>query len=148
MIERLLFALALLIIGVLVYRALIGAQKRRTSELAAVDPIMSQTRHGVPVIVYFTTPTCIPCRTVQQPTLARLLSEFGDDLQVIQIDATERPDDANRWGVFSAPTTFVIDAGGVTRAVNHGVADYATLMRQITTSTGESPFYESIKENQ
>ena len=134
MLERLIIAIVLLAIGVLIYRTRITSQKRRTSELVRVDPILSQTRYGVPVILYFTTPTCIPCRTVQQPALARLQAELGEALQVIKIDATEQPDDASRWGVFSAPTTFIIDELGKTRAINHGVADYDTLKRQIKAS--------------
>jgi thiol-disulfide isomerase/thioredoxin len=134
MIERVIFALALLIIGYAIYRLHNAAHKRRTSEIAVTDPILSQTRSGASVIVYFTTPTCIPCKTVQQPTLARLQGEMGDALQVVRIDTTERPADANRWGVMSAPTTFVIDSHGKTRAVNHGVADYATLKRQLQHS--------------
>ena len=85
---------------------------------------------GKPTIVYFTTPFCMPCKTQQQPALTQLRSEL-DHVQVVQIDATEQPDVADRWGVFSAPTTFILDTLGQPREVNHGVADVHKLRRQI-----------------
>src|ERR1700752_923070 len=61
-----------------------------------------------PVIVYFTTPDCVPCRTVQRPALDQIRKLLGEKLQVIEIDASERPDLAQRWGVMSVPTTFLL----------------------------------------
>ncbi|MFN8531916.1 MAG: thioredoxin domain-containing protein [Anaerolineae bacterium] len=133
MIERLILAIVLLALGVIAYKLHLRRQLRRTTEMvAAVDPVLGDARRGTSVIVYFTTPMCMPCRTVQQPALNRLQQELGEELQVIRIDATERPEDADRWGVLTAPTTFVIDAKGITRAVNHGVADYQLLKRQLS----------------
>ena len=63
-----------------------------------------------PVLVYFTTPDCAPCKTVQRPAIDRVSNLLGEKLQVIEIDATERPDLAKTWGVMSVPTTFVLDA--------------------------------------
>jgi thioredoxin-like negative regulator of GroEL len=131
MIERLLLATALIAVGVIAYQVFISTQRRRTTTLVPCDPLLNNIQRGTPVIVYFTTPTCVPCRTIQSPALMKLQTELGGELQVIKVDATECPEDADRWGVFSAPTTFVIDAQGVTRAVNHGVADYAKLKRQL-----------------
>jgi thiol-disulfide isomerase/thioredoxin len=86
---------------------------------------------GVPAILYFTTPFCVPCRTVQRPALARLMEQQGDALQVIEIDASQQPELANYWGVLSVPTTFVIDSKGRPRRVNHGIASAEKLGRQI-----------------
>lgn len=132
MIERLLIAVVLLALGVIAYRLMIRRQIRRTSEIAAVgDPLLRERRPGVPSILYFTTPTCIPCRTQQTPALDRLRAELGDGVHIVKVDATENPDAAERWGVFSSPTTFVIDGSGTTRAVNHGVADAEKLRKQL-----------------
>jgi thioredoxin 1 len=86
-----------------------------------------------PVIVYFTTPDCVPCKTVQRPALDQIRSLLGEKLQVIEIDAYERPDLAQRWGVMSVPTTFLLDARGEARYVNNGVARAEKLMEQVKT---------------
>lgn len=131
MLERLLFTLILLAAGVVIYQLSVRNQIRRTSAFAQTDPLLQAVKPGVPTILYFTTPTCAPCHTQQTPALARLQSELGDAVQIVRVDATEHPEDADRWGVFSAPTTFIIDASGHTRAVNHGVADDHKLKRQL-----------------
>ena len=86
-----------------------------------------------PVIVYFTTPDCVPCKTVQRPALDQVRDLLGEQLQVIEIDASERPDLAQRWGVMSVPTTFLLDARGEARYVNNGVARVEKLMEQVQT---------------
>src|SRR5512139_4000122 len=70
-----------------------------------------------PVIVYFTTPDCAPCKTVQRPALQKVTTLLGENVQVVEIDATERPDLAKTWGVMSVPTTFLLDAQGEERFV-------------------------------
>lgn len=131
MLERLLITLFLLAVGGCAYHLFLRAQLQRTSALVQADPLLRDLKRGVPAIVYFTTPTCAPCRTIQSPALARLQNDYGDGIQIVRIDATEHPEDADRWGVFSAPTTFIIDSSGRTRAVNHGVADDQKLKRQL-----------------
>lgn len=86
-----------------------------------------------PVIVYFTTPDCAPCKTVQRPALNRVSQLLGDSLEVVEIDATQRPDLAKQWGVMSVPTTFLLDARGEARYVNNGVTRAEKLMEQIET---------------
>ena len=89
------------------------------------------TEAGKPAILYFTTPSCAPCETVQKPALQQIKASLGDKLQVIEIDATQQPDVAQRWGVPSVPTTFVIDSHGQARHVNHGVARAEKLLKQL-----------------
>jgi thiol-disulfide isomerase/thioredoxin len=125
MIERLALALILIVVGVVAYRLWVARQKRTTPS----DPLLSSLQPGVPAVVYFTTPNCLPCKTVQAPALAKLEGDLG--VQVVRVDATEQPDAAARWGVLTAPTTFIIDGRGKTSAVNNGVADFHTLKRQI-----------------
>ncbi len=131
MIERIVVTLLLVAIGIVVYGGLRRYHVHRVAATVAADPILRDLKPNIPAIVYFTTPTCVPCRTQQQPALTRLQTELGDHLQIVSIDAAENPDVANRWGVFSAPTTFVLDSRGRPRQVNHGVADADKLRRQI-----------------
>jgi thiol-disulfide isomerase/thioredoxin len=84
-----------------------------------------------PVLVYFTTPDCAPCKTIQRPAIDRVSDLLGEKLEVVEIDATERPDLAKTWGVLSVPTTFVLDERGEARYVNNGVARAEKLLEQI-----------------
>lgn len=86
-----------------------------------------------PIIVYFTTPDCAPCKTVQRPALNRVSQLLGDRLEVVEVDATQRPDLAKIWGVMSVPTTFLLDARGEARFVNNGVTRAEKLMEQLDT---------------
>lgn len=88
-------------------------------------------RPGRPAILYFTSPTCAPCKTVQRPALESLKQRLGDGLQIVEIDASVQPRTADEWGVLSVPTTFVIDPNGKPRRVNHGVATADKLFRQL-----------------
>jgi hypothetical protein len=56
---------------------------------------------------------------------------MGETLEVIEIDASARPDLAKTWGVMSVPTTFLLDARGEARYVNHGVTRAEKLLEQI-----------------
>jgi thiol-disulfide isomerase/thioredoxin len=128
MLERFLIAAAIIGLGVLAYLLM----NRRT--LAIADSKIRRFesyRPGLPALVYFTTPTCAPCKTVQRPTIERIKSRLGKWFQVIEIDASARPEVAQEWGVLSVPTTFVIDAAGKPRYVNHGVASAEKLIQQL-----------------
>jgi thiol-disulfide isomerase/thioredoxin len=138
MIERTVFTLFLLALGFVAYRLFTRYHVHRAAVSAISDPILHDLKPGVPVIVYFTTPTCAPCRTQQWPALTRLQDELGDGVQIVKIDATENTEAADRWGVFAAPTTFVLDSHRTVREVNHGVADTAKLKRQLETAEIEA----------
>ena len=126
--SRILITFFLVSLGIGLYwlanRVILARVRGRRLGLESLQP-------GIPAILYFTSPTCVPCRTVQRPELARLQEQMGDGLQIIQVDCTERPDLAEYWGVLSVPTTFIIDAQGRPRGVNHGVTRAAKLLKQI-----------------
>ena len=105
---------------------------------------LENLRPGVPAILYFTTPGCVPCKTVQRPALARLQEVLGHSIQVIEVDAAAQPELADYWGVLSVPTTFIIDARGQARRVNHGVASAEKLEKQIEDIADKPNFLDNL----
>ena len=126
------FGLAIVIIGAgafaywLINQRLLIRARNNVFRLLSSPP-------NKPVIVYFTTPDCAPCKAIQRPAINRVSHLLGEELEVIEVDATERPDLAKVWGVMSVPTTFVLDARGEARYVNNGVARAEKLLEQIQT---------------
>lgn len=132
MIERLIIVAILVILAVVIYQLYTRWQLARITAESINDPILAGLRADVPTIVYFTTPNCIPCKTQQQPAIRKVRDT--QEVQVVQIDASENPDAANRWGVMSAPTTFILDGKFQPKAVNHGVADETKLLKQVNSA--------------
>ena len=131
---RTFIALTLIALGIGLYyltnRVILARVRGRRLGLESLRP-------GIPAILYFTSPTCAPCKTIQRPELARLQEQMGDRVQIIQVDCTERPELASYWGVLSVPTTFIIDAKGQPRGVNHGVTRAAKLLKQLQEISGK-----------
>lgn len=88
-------------------------------------------RPGLPALIYFTTPGCAPCKTIQRPAIQQLKNHLGQGFQVIEVDASAQPELAQAWGVLSVPTTFIIAADGKPRYVNHGLASAEKLLQQL-----------------
>lgn len=131
MLERLLIAAALLALGFVVYRVIAARQVSKAASTATTDPLLADVPSGVATLVYFTTPTCLPCKTQQTPNLERLKADLGDRLHVVRVDATEDPAAADRWGVFSVPTTFVLGSDGTPRIVHNGVVSPERLKQDL-----------------
>ena len=145
MLERLFIVVALAGVAVFVYRLAVRRHVRRVTASNGRDALLDTLRDGVPAIVYFTTPQCMPCKTQQLPALRMIETELGDCVQVVRVDATEQPETAERWGVFSVPTTFIIDAEGQARDVNYGVADANKLRRQLFAAS-QPPLNRTVSD--
>lgn len=126
------FGLAVVIIGLGAFAYWLVNQRLLIRARSNVFTLFN-TLPDKPVLVYFTTPDCAPCKTIQRPAINRVSHVLGERLEVIEIDATERPDLAKAWGVMSVPTTFVLDPRGEARYVNNGVARAEKLLEQIQT---------------
>ncbi len=126
------FGLAIGIIGLGAFAYWLVNQRLLTRARNNVFTLFSKLPNK-PVLVYFTTPDCAPCKTVQRPAIDRVSNLLGEKLEVVEINAYEQPDLAKTWGVLSVPTTFVIDERGEARYVNNGVARAEKLLEQIQT---------------
>lgn len=126
---RILYAAVIILAGLGFYRLVsflaVNRVQSKTHDLELIQP-------GIPAILYFTTPDCAPCKTIQRPALARVQNSLGDRLQVVEVNTYEHPELAKEWGVLSVPTTFIIDASGQPRHVNYGVTPADKLIEQLT----------------
>ncbi|MCC6614086.1 MAG: thioredoxin family protein [Anaerolineae bacterium] len=134
MLERALIAVLIAAVSVAAWTLYNRWSLRRLSTQAPVDPLLADVAQGTPTIVYFTTPFCVPCKTQQQPVLTQLEGLFGAGLRIVRVDAAEDTATSDRWGVFSAPTTFVLDGHLRPQYVNRGVASFDLLRQQIETA--------------
>jgi thioredoxin 1 len=127
MVFRTVLSASILLAAAAAWSYLLFVFKRRAAA-AAAD--LEGYRSGGAALVYFSSPVCAPCRAVQRPAVERFKEAVGNEVQVIEVDAAARPDIAERWGVFSLPTTVFLDAAGKPRTVNPGVASTETLLSQ------------------
>ncbi len=136
MLERLGIIIVLFVVSFVAYRLFTHRQLRHLTTLSAEsDFIIQQITPGIPTIVYFSTPHCMACKIRQQPIITEIISSVEPkQIKVIEVDASVHHQTANQWGVFSAPTTFIIDEQGITRNVNHGVAEAHILRHQLNLS--------------
>jgi thioredoxin-like negative regulator of GroEL len=117
------------LISLLLITAAAGAyalwQRRFMQHASAVT-----VRRGQATILYFRSDSCAPC-AAQWRFLQQVEAEFQGQVAVEKIDADIRPDVAKRYGVFSLPTTLVVDATGVVRHANYGLAPTRKLATQL-----------------
>ena len=93
--------------------------RRRTAADMLVD--------GRPLVLAFSTPDCVPCKTIQKPALEELQRRYQDRVNIREVDALAQPELAGRFGILTVPSTVVVGATGVVLAINHGAADWEKL---------------------
>jgi thioredoxin-like negative regulator of GroEL len=79
-----------------------------------------------PYIIYFTGENCSICRTHQEPALAKLAG-----VRIDKIDAIAERELADRFHVYTLPTTVVMSPEGRSLNVNYGYAPATKLERQL-----------------
>ncbi len=124
-IARIGILLILIIVGFIYFK--FGSRRSLILKTLGIENI----EIGIPAILYFTTPFCQVCKTVQKPELNKLKERLTNGIQIIEINALEEILMADYWGVLSVPTTFVIDAEGRPRKINFGVASSEKLFNQV-----------------
>ena len=84
-----------------------------------------------PYILYFTGDSCAVCKTHQEPALERL-----GEVRIDRVDAVAERDLADRFHVYTLPTTVVIGTDGRALHVNYGYAPAPKLERQLAEARG------------
>lgn len=127
MIERVLISLALVAMLVLAYQVLQAKHRVRAGK-----SIAAQARGGPyqPSLLYFWGQHCAPCVT-QAQFLQLLPEQVLDQIKIEKIDAEEERELAATYGVFTLPTTMLVDQTGNVRHVNYGLADPGKLTAQL-----------------
>lgn len=117
--------LALAAVAVIVVAAA-GLEAFRARRARRVALLATGERAHEPYILYFTGDGCTVCKTHQEPALARLA-----DVRVDRVDAIERKELAERFNVYTLPTTIVMAPDGKPLHVNYGYAPAPKLERQL-----------------
>jgi len=128
LVSRMLLAATIVGAGLIFYSLLNRHALARNDSRISQFPSYQQ---GIPAILYFTTPTCVPCKTIQRPELQKLKESLRERIQIIEVDASTNTELASTWGVLSVPTTYVFDDKGRSRYVNHGAVMADQLFHQL-----------------
>lgn len=84
-----------------------------------------------PYIIYFTGDSCSVCKTHQEPALSRL-----EGVRIDKVDAVADRELADRFHVYTLPTTVVMASDGHALHVNYGYAAAPKLERQLAEARG------------
>ena len=84
-----------------------------------------------PYVLYFTGEGCTVCRTHQEPALSKLGA-----VRVDKVDAIAERELADRFHVYTLPTTVVMSPEGRALHVNYGYATAPKLERQLAEARG------------
>jgi thiol-disulfide isomerase/thioredoxin len=134
MIERI-FIVALVAVAIALAWGLVRLWQRRAVVVMQADsPFVTVVPPGKPAIVAFSTPSCADCRTRQAPALKQLAAQFGEQVEIRSLQATEHPELVDRAGILTVPATVVLDARGVVRHLNLGFTDSETLASQLRSA--------------
>lgn len=127
MLERMLISLALVTILVVAYRLFQGRHKARVSLQASLTRGDAARQ---PSLLYFWSEHCAPCVT-QAQFFRQLPEQIVRQIKIEQIDAENERETAARYGVFTLPTTMLMDRQGSVRHVNYGLIDARKLVGQL-----------------
>jgi thioredoxin-like negative regulator of GroEL len=117
--------LALAVAGIVVLAAA-GLEAYRSSRARRLVARATSRPATDPYILYFTGENCTVCRTHQEPALAKL-----GQVRVDKVDAIAERELADRFQVYTLPTTVVMTAEGRALHVNYGYAPAKKLDRQL-----------------
>jgi thiol-disulfide isomerase/thioredoxin len=121
---------ALAVVGIVVLAAacleVFRARRARGKTLGA-----SAEPAGEPYVLYFTGDGCTVCRTHQEPALEKLGA-----VRIDKVDAVAERELADRFNVYTLPTTVVMSPEGRALHVNYGYATAPKLQRQLDEARG------------
>src|SRR5260370_2296009 len=121
---------ALAVVGVVVLAAAcLEVSRARIARRTAVGTVAAPASDLY--IVYVTGEGCTVCRTQQEPALAKLGA-----VRIDKVDAVADRTLADRFNVYTLPTTVVMSREGHALHVNYGYATAPKLERQLAEARG------------
>jgi thioredoxin 1 len=132
MLERLLIAAALVLVGTGGFFVFRMNHLRKASRVLAASrvPAAFARPAGKPALLYFLSDACVPC-LAQARFVQQLQAQFGDAIVIEKVDADKDQAAAARYGVFTLPTTLIVDRSGQVRHANYGLTDARRLASQL-----------------
>jgi thioredoxin 1 len=127
MVDRLLLALLIAAVALALFLAFRAWHLRRVGR--AAGPFTATTSR-TPAVLYFRSGSCAPCIT-QAQYLEALAQRYAGRLAIRHIDADRQPEQAGRYGVFTLPTTLILDPQGEVRYINYGLTAARKLAAQL-----------------
>jgi len=131
------YLLALAVVGIVVLAAA-GLEAYRAARARRLVAGATSAPAAEPYILYFTGEGCTVCRTHQEPALAKL-----GEVRVDKVDAIAERDLAERFQVYTLPTTVVMSAEGRALHVNYGYAPANKLDRQLAEARSGVPMEQT-----
>ncbi|MBK8904802.1 MAG: thioredoxin family protein [Anaerolineaceae bacterium] len=125
MIERVLITSLLVLLGTTAYATF---KRRHVRVLGDLETAVTAT----PTILYFASESCAACPS-QARYLDQLVSLWQDRLVIQKIDTEVEPETAAKYGVFTLPTTILIDQQGDVREINYGLTHTHKLTQQVAS---------------
>ncbi len=110
-----------------------GLEAYRSSRARRLVAGTTSGASAEPYILYFTGESCTVCRTHQEPALAKL-----GTVRVEKVDAIAERQLADRFQVYTLPTTVVMSAEGSALHINYGYAPANKLARQLAEARSGS----------
>ena len=117
-------------VGLAAVAARVTAWHARRRAVGEVGTSMAgeQPFSSLPHILYFTTEQCSTCRLRQEPALEKV------DAPIRRIDAIAERELADRFAIFTVPSTVVVGANGVAANVNYGFTGADKLRKQLAAA--------------
>jgi len=127
--------LGVLLTALLLAALWVAARPRLLTARLRRRPVPEVVRNGRPAVLAFTSPDCAACRTTQRPALEDLAARLGGRVRIQEVDVLAQPQLARTFGIFSVPSTVVVDRRGRVLAFNIGFASADRLHRQVLLAT-------------
>lgn len=106
------------------------AWRKRRRQLALQSATTPELAQGEPTVLLFSGALCADCNQ-QKAILVDISKGLGDGWRLREVQAAAEVPLARRFGVESVPATVVLDSAGRPAAVNYGLVDSDTLIRQL-----------------